>query len=77
MADNDFKAFYKELFKRDLEEPTSEEDVKNVLSCINVQHGVLDSEDEHQLKATSSILQRKMNMIASHSRKGLAKFTKT
>ena len=77
MIDNEFSDFYEELYGRPPAEPRDEEDVKNILDCIRAQHGFLDSDDENQLRTMTSTFQKKMNMMASRSRKVLAQFTKT
>jgi len=74
--DNELSVFYEELYDRPLAEPRDEEDVKNILGCIGAQHGVLDGDDKNQLQMMYSTFQKKMNMVASRSRKILAQFTK-
>jgi hypothetical protein len=74
--DSEFSAFYKELYQKPLAEPQNEQDVQKILSCILTRHGNLDGEDEILLQGTTSILHRKVNMIARNSRKILAQFTK-
>ena len=74
--DSELSAFYHELYQKPLAEPQTEKDVQNILSCILAQHGTLDGEDEALLQGTTSILHRKVNMIAHNSRKVLAQFTK-
>lgn len=77
MAESDLETFYQELYGRPLAEPTTEQDVKNILSCIRAQHGFLDSDDENQLRtATTPVLQKKLHMITSYSRKVLGGVTK-
>jgi hypothetical protein len=77
MVDKELSEFYEGLYGRPLVDPRDEEDVKNILSCIRAQHGFLDSDDENQLQKTTTTFQKKMNMMASRSRKILAQFTKT
>ncbi|OAG34109.1 hypothetical protein AYO21_11750 [Fonsecaea monophora] len=74
--DNEFSAFYEELYQKPLAEPQNEQDAQNILSCILARHGNLNSEDETLLQGTTSILHRKVTMIARNSRKILAQFTK-
>jgi hypothetical protein len=74
--DSELSAFYEELYQKPLAEPQNEQDVQNILSCILARHGTLDGEDETLLQGTTSILHRKVYMIARNSRKILAQFTK-
>jgi hypothetical protein len=76
IMNNELSDFYEELYGRPLAEPRDKEDVKNVLSCIRAQHGFLDSDDENQVQRATLTFQKKMNMMASRSRKVLAQFTK-
>lgn len=72
----DFKLLYEELYERPLAEPTCEEDVRNILSCIRTQHGHFDDHEEAELQSASAILRKKVRLLANGSRKILAQFTK-
>ena len=52
-AENENADFYGELCGKPLAEPTNEQGVEVVLSCIRGPHGVLDREDENQLQKTT------------------------
>jgi hypothetical protein len=77
MADIEFAQFYQEIYGKPLAEPEADQDVKNILSCIRAQHGFFDDNDENDLRTISPILQKKIQMVASKSRKVLAQFTTT
>lgn len=78
MVDPELAEFYQQLHGHPMGEPSNEQDVKDILSCIRAGHGFLDSEDDDQLQRTGSeVFRKKVTLMASKSRNILAQFTKT
>ncbi|KAK5105136.1 hypothetical protein LTS08_001410 [Lithohypha guttulata] len=60
---------YEQLFGKELVEPTSEQDVRDILSCIRTSHGQIYQADEDELQKSSPMLRTKVKLIASAARK--------
>ena len=74
--DSQFSAIYEEIYRKLLAEPQNEQDVKDILECIQTRHGNLSGKDENLLQSADEVLYRRMSMMARSSRKYLAQFTK-
>lgn len=70
-----FARLYEALFEKSLAEPKTNEEVRNILSCIRTRNGFLDSEDEAQLQQSSMAVRQKLIFLADNSREVLAEYT--
>lgn len=77
MVEDDFQSLYREIYRKELAEPKDPDDVERILSCIRLQHGIIDEYAETELESLPDLSQRKWRFIARSSRRTLAKFSQT
>lgn len=77
MVDIKLSEYYERAHGKPLVEPSSVEEVQNVLEAIRVQHGYLDDKAQADFQTLDERTQIQFNMILAGRQKELAQLAKT